>query len=108
MSQHEEEFKKTLEAMGRDALRDQSKWGKPVEDPAEFVREMISSGDAEVGRYGASKLVTRFRLAREAFHRNIRDLALIKQQDKLCQMTEEERGHWIETGEWPERLSAGT
>jgi hypothetical protein len=92
MSQHEEKFKKTLAAMGPDALRDQSKWGKPVEDPAEFVREMLSFEQfVEQDRW--------------AWGRRMQDTLFVEQQNKLRQLTEEERCHWVETGEWPERLS---
>ena len=78
--------------MGPDALRDQSKWGKPVKDPAEFVLEMLSF-EQFVKRDMA------------AYHRRIQDPIYVERQDKLRRMTEEERAHWIETGEWPERLS---
>jgi hypothetical protein len=37
--------------------------------------------------------------------RRMQDIIFVEQQNKLRQLTEEERQHWVETGEWPQRLS---
>lgn len=43
-------------------------------------------------------------LDKVAWERRRRDPAFNEEQRKIAMLTEEERAHWVETGEWPPRL----